>query len=61
MSRKNILKTEHVGENKVHVTFDAADGKRTYEYVGNSARAIKRGKTDPSELTGRLIEHRKKD
>lgn len=59
MSRKNILETKHLDDNKVHVTFDAVDGKRTYEYVGNSARAIKRGKTDPSQLTGRLVKHEK--
>jgi hypothetical protein len=59
MSRKNILKTEEVAPNKVHVTFDAADGKRKYEYVGSSARAILRGKTDPSLLIGKLVEHKK--
>jgi len=57
MSRKNILKTENVGDGKVHVTFENPDGNRTYEYVGNSARAIKRGKTDPSQLVGRLVKH----
>jgi len=58
MSKKNIVSQVDVG-NKVHVTFDAADGQRTYEYSGSSARAIKRGKTDPGQLTGRLIEHKK--
>jgi hypothetical protein len=59
MSKKNITKIEHVEPNKVHVTFENDDGHRKYEYVGSSARAIKRGKTDPSQLIGRLVEHRK--
>ena len=57
MSLKNIIKKEKVG-NAVHVTFDADDGERTYKYVGNSAKALERGK-DPSQLSGRLIEHKK--
>lgn len=57
MSKKNIVSRTNVG-NKVQVTFDAADGLRTYEYVGSSARALKRG-TDPANLSGRLIEHKK--
>ena len=59
MSRKNILKIEHKDERTAHVTFETHDGTRTYEYVGNSARAIKRGKTDPAELVGRLVRHEK--
>lgn len=59
MSKKNILKTEHLGDSKVHVTFETHDGTRKYEYLGSSARAIKRGKTDPSQLLGRLVEHKK--
>jgi hypothetical protein len=56
MSRKNILKIEHKDDRTAHVTFQTHDGKeRTYEYVGSSARAIKRGKTDPSQLVGREI------
>ncbi len=58
MSKKNIIKTEHF-DNKAHVTFQTEDGTRKYEYVGSSARAIKLGKTDPSQLLGRLIEHKK--
>ena len=58
MSKKNIVKVEHL-DNKAHVTFQTDDGARKYEYVGSSARAIKRGKTDPSQLVGRLIEHKK--
>ncbi len=60
MSKKNISSKEEIGK-KIQITFDAADGKRTYEYSGSSARAIKRG-TDPANLTGgRLIRHEKKD
>jgi len=59
MSRKNILKTEHVSDNKTHVTFQTDNGTMKYEYTGSSARALKRGKTDPSQLLGRLIEHKK--
>lgn len=55
MSRKNIVEQVNVG-NKVRVTFDAEDGKRTYEYSGSSARALKRG-TDPGNLSGRLVGH----
>jgi hypothetical protein len=58
MSKKNILKTEKVG-NKVRVTFDCADGERTYEYGGSSARAFNRG-SDPGQLSGKLVEHKKK-
>jgi len=59
MSKKNILKTEHLSDSMVHVTFQNEDGTRKYEYTGSSARAIKRGKTDPSQLIGRLVEHKK--
>lgn len=59
MSKKNILKVEHVGDNKTHVTFETYDGIRKYEYVGSSSRAVRRGRTDLSELNGRLIEHKK--
>jgi hypothetical protein len=58
MSKANILKTEKLPGGKVRLTFDAADGKRTYEYSGRSARAVNRG-TDPSGLSGRLVEHKK--
>lgn len=60
MSKKNIVKRETVG-NKIHLTFENDDGRRTYEYGGSSKRAIERGK-DPAGLTGgRLIRHEKKD
>jgi len=59
MSKKNILKVEEEGK-LVRVTFDAADGERTYEYSGSSARAFNRG-SDPGQLKGKLIAHRKKD
>jgi multidrug resistance efflux pump len=59
MSKKNIISKVNVG-NKVQVTFDADDGQRTYEYVGSSARALKRG-TDPADLSGRLILHKKSE
>ena len=58
MSKKNILKTEHLDDGRSRVTFDAADGERTYEYYGNSARAIKRG-SDPANLMGKLVHHKK--
>jgi len=59
VSKKNILRTEKVG-NKIQVTFDAADGERTYEYSGSSARALKRG-SDPGQLSGKLVDHKKKN
>lgn len=58
MSKKNILKTEKIGPNKVRVTFDSHDGHRTYEYTGSSARAFNGG-SDPGDLTGKLVEHKK--
>lgn len=54
MSKKNILKTEHL-DGKTLITFETANGNRTYEYQGSSARAVKRG-TDPAKLVGRLVE-----
>jgi len=57
MSKKNIIKKENIG-NRVQITFDADDGQRTYEFSGSSARALKRG-TDPANLSGRLIAHKK--
>ncbi len=58
MSKKNILRTEKVAGNKVRVTFECADGERTYEYGGSSARAFNRG-SEPSGLSGKLVEHKK--
>ena len=60
MSKQNILRTEKLGPNQVRVTFQATDGERTYEYRGQSARALNKG-TDPSQLMGKLIEHKKRD
>lgn len=57
MSKKNILKTEHL-DGKTLITFETADGNRTYEYQGSSARAVKRG-TDPAKLIGRLVDTKK--
>lgn len=57
MSKKNILSKVDTGK-KVEVTFDAEDGKRTYEYTGSSARALRRG-TDPGNLAGKLVKHEK--
>jgi hypothetical protein len=59
MSKKNIVSKVPVG-NTVHVTFQTDQGQMTYEYRGSSARALKRG-TDPSQLSGRLVKHDKKD
>ena len=56
MSKKNILKTEHL-DGKSHVTFKTDGGTMKYEYRGSSARALKKG-TDPGLLVGRLIEHK---
>ena len=58
MSKKNILKTEQVG-NETRVTFDTDSGPRTYAYVGSSKRALERG-TDPAQLAGRFIKPTKK-
>lgn len=58
MSKKNILKTEKIGD-KVRVTFECPDGDRTYEYSGSSARAFNRG-SEPSQLSGKLVEHKNK-
>jgi hypothetical protein len=59
MSKKNIIDRKDVG-NKVQLTFENPDGNRTYEYAGQSARAIRKGK-DPASLSGgKLINHEKK-
>jgi hypothetical protein len=58
MSRKNIISQEKIG-NKLRVSFQTDNGVMTYEYSGNSAKAFERGKSDPSQLSGRLIEHKK--
>lgn len=58
MSKANIIETKTLDNGKIRVTFDAVDGERTYEYSGNSARAFKRG-SDPAQLSGRLIAHKK--
>lgn len=58
MSKKNILKTEDVGD-ATHVTFQTDSGPMTYAYVGSSKRALARG-TDPSQLAGRFIKPPKK-
>lgn len=56
MSKKNILTTERV-DGKVHVTFEAHDGTRKYEYSGAAARSILKGR-DPANMTsGKLIQH----
>lgn len=58
MSKANILKKETTPEGRIRITFDAHDGHRTYEYSGSSARAVKRG-SDPGQLSGKLVEHKK--
>ncbi len=60
MSKKNITATEKISPNKVRVTFECADGLRTYEYSNSSARAFLKG-SEPSGLSGKLVEHKKKD
>jgi hypothetical protein len=57
MSKKNIISKEKVRD-KVHVTFDAHDGVRVYEYRGAAARAINKGR-DPGGMAGKLISHKK--
>ncbi len=58
MSKKNITNVEKISPNKVRVTFETADGLRTYEYNNSSARAFNKG-SEPSGLSGKLIEHKK--
>ena len=58
MSKKNIVATEKISPNKVRVTFQCDDGERTYEYNNSSARAFLKG-SEPSGLSGKLIEHKK--
>lgn len=60
MSKDNITKTNKLPGGKVNVTFECADGLRTYQYSGSSARAFLRG-SEPSQLSGRLVEHKKKE
>lgn len=57
MSKKNIISQEMV-DGKLHVTFDASDGQRTYAYSARVAKQIKRGK-DPVGFSGKLVEHKK--
>jgi hypothetical protein len=59
MSKKNIVAQEKLTNGRVRITFESHDGNRTYEYANSSARAILRG-TDPGQLKGKLIEHKKK-
>ena len=59
MSKKNITSKVDVG-NKVHVTFETDDGHITYAFGGSSKRALNRG-TDPSQLSGKLVKHEKKE
>jgi hypothetical protein len=60
MSKANITNTEKMPNGKVRLTFETDSGFMTYEYGGNSAKAINRG-VDPANLVGgRLVEHRKK-
>jgi hypothetical protein len=60
MSKSNILKSEKLPGGRVRITFDAKDGERTYEFGKVNAAAFHKGQ-DPSELHGRLVEHKKKD
>lgn len=59
MSKKNILTTETVG-GKVHVTFEAHDGIRKYEYKGAAARSILKGRDPALMSSGKLVSHEKK-
>ena len=58
MSKANITNIEKLPGGKVRLTFKTNSGHMTYEYSGSSARAVNRG-TDPSGLSGRLVEHKK--
>ena len=59
MSKKNITNVETLSPNKVRVSFECGDGSiRTYEYSNSSARAYLRG-SEPSQLSGKLVEHKK--
>lgn len=58
MSKANILSKETLPNGKIRIVFDAHDGHRTYEFSGSSARALKRG-SDPGQLSGKLVEHKK--
>jgi hypothetical protein len=58
MSKKNIISTEKLPNGKVNVVFECADGLRTYQYSGSSARAFNKGR-EPSGLSGKLVEHKK--
>jgi hypothetical protein len=60
MSKSNILKTEHLPNGRTRITFDADDGHRIYEFKGSSVKALKRG-TDPGQLKGKLVEHKKSE
>lgn len=60
MSKKNITSTEKISPNKVRVTFETPDGFRTYEYNNSSARAFLKG-SEPSGLSGKLVDHKKKE
>ena len=58
MSKKNITNVEKISPNKVRVTFQTDSGEKVYEYNNSSARAYLRG-SEPSGLSGKLIEQRK--
>jgi hypothetical protein len=58
MSKKNIIATEKISPNKVRVTFRTDGGDKVYEYNNSSARAFLKG-SEPSGLSGKLVEHKK--
>ena len=58
MSKKNIVERKEVGD-KVHLTFETADGNRTYEFSKRQAGYLKRG-SDPANLSGKLVTKKEK-
>lgn len=61
MSKKNITSKDKVDNNTVHVTFENADGHRTYEYKGTAMRYIMRGRDPQGFASGRLVKFEPKD
>lgn len=60
MSKKNIVSKIDDGK-RIEITFENGDGNRTYEFKGNTAAAIRRGKDPATLIGGKLIRHDKND
>lgn len=54
MSRSNIVKEEKLPGNRLRLTFQAADGERSYEFGPKTAAKYLKG-MDPNQLRGKRV------